>query len=486
MAVSPLEEAVEAAPSEPASSAPSLLSSQPRGLSEYTSNAKGLLPAELFHALDDDHPEHLMNARWMDLDFKPSSDEAEVVLNTLGAEVTAWQREEGILSRARRAEHQLTFMRTLGALCGDLLGNAVVHPKRWGYRSQSDGDFKGTGLSSKQYRELRRAFRCLGYLEKATGFSQKLFKGVPQTGRTDRVRATDQFLEVFDAAGIRTENLREHFEQILPRKPLELRAPSRRISRSEKLKGRLIKYEETAHTRRLEADIRELNEFLDRFPLEGGVHRGFRRRFNEGTAKGYGWNKGGRLYGQDKDGYQHMNSALRAEMRIDGEPVAEIDISASYLTIFYAQNGLSLDQKKDPYTIDRIPVRAVVKAWMTATFGRSKFHKKWPDESIKQCKKKDIDLSDYDIREVEAAVLKHHPVLKTWPSSEITWADLMFIESEAVIGTMLRLMREHRVPCFSVHDSVIVPRSQCELAKTVLTKEYKRHVGVEPRLKTSE
>lgn len=485
MVVSPLEEAVEAAPSEPATSAPSSLSTQPRGHSDHTSNAKGLLPPEHFHGLGEDHPEHLTNARWMDLDFQPSSDEAHAVLNTLGAEVTAWQREEGILFRARRAKHQLTFMRTLGALCGDLLGNAVVHPKRWGYRSQSDGDFKGTGVSSKQYRELRFAFRCLGYLEKANGNSQTLFEGVPQSGRADRIRATEQFFETFSAAGIRIENLREHFEQILPRKPLELRAPSRRDHRGEKQKGRLIKYEETAHTRRLEADIRELNEFLDGFTLEGGVHRGFRRRFNEGTAKGYRWNKGGRLYGQDKDGYQHMKSALRSEMLIDGEPVVEIDISASYLTIFYAQNGLSLDLKKDPYTIDSIPVRAVVKAWMTSTFGRSRYHKKWPDDLIKDYKKDGIDLSDYDIREVEAAVLEHHPVLKTWPSSEITWADLMFIESEAVIGTMLRLMRERRVPCLSVHDSIIVPQSKCDLAQSVLMAEYKRQVGVEPRLKVS-
>jgi hypothetical protein len=62
------------------------------------------------------------------------------------------------------------------------------------------------------------------------------------------------------------------------------------------------------------------------------------------------------------------------------------------------------------------------------------------------------------------------------------WADLQFIESEAIIGTMLILMRTHRVPSFSTHDGLIVPRSKADLAKTILAKEYRRKVGVDPML----
>jgi hypothetical protein len=44
---------------------------------------------------------------------------------------------------------------------------------------------------------------------------------------------------------------------------------------------------------------------------------------------------GGRLYSQHfTDSYQVMGGDERLKMTINGEPVAEIDIRASYLTIF--------------------------------------------------------------------------------------------------------------------------------------------------------
>jgi hypothetical protein len=47
---------------------------------------------------------------------------------------------------------------------------------------------------------------------------------------------------------------------------------------------------------------------------------------------------------------------------------------------------------------------------------------------------------------------------------------------------MLILMRTHGVPSLSMHDGIIVPRSKAELAKTVLAKQYREVVGVEPML----
>jgi hypothetical protein len=57
-----------------------------------------------------------------------------------------------------------------------------------------------------------------------------------------------------------------------------------------------------------------------------------------------------------------------------------------------------------------------------------------------------------------------------------------FLEAEAVIGTMLILMRTHAAPSLSMHDGIIVPRSQAYLAKSILAQEYRRKVGVEPML----
>jgi hypothetical protein len=51
-----------------------------------------------------------------------------------------------------------------------------------------------------------------------------------------------------------------------------------------------------------------------------------------------------------------------------------------------------------------------------------------------------------------------------------------------VLGTMLILMRSHGVPSLSMHDGIIVPRSKAELAKRVLSEQYRHFVGVTPML----
>jgi hypothetical protein len=54
---------------------------------------------------------------------------------------------------------------------------------------------------------------------------------------------------------------------------------------------------------------------------------------------------------------------------------------------------------------------------------------------------------------------------KIAPYRSPRYGDLMYIESEAVIGSMLTLMRDHQVPSLPVHDSLIVPASKFNVAK---------------------
>ena len=48
---------------------------------------------------------------------------------------------------------------------------------------------------------------------------------------------------------------------------------------------------------------------------------------------------------------------------------------------------------------------------------------------------------------------------------------------------MLKLMRDHEVPSLSVHDSLIVPVSKAEVAKTVLRETFRSNLDVTPQLK---
>jgi len=93
---------------------------------------------------------------------------------------------------------------------------------------------------------------------------------------------------------------------------------------------------------------------------------------------------GGRLYSYGDYSYQLLSGEDRLRMTINGEPVCEIDIRASYLTIFHALYGERLDLIKDPYILPELgtEARGVVKMWITASFGNNAPLMKWPRELV--------------------------------------------------------------------------------------------------------
>ena len=93
---------------------------------------------------------------------------------------------------------------------------------------------------------------------------------------------------------------------------------------------------------------------------------------------------GGRLYSHGERNYQQMESADRLRMTINGEPVCEVDIRASYLTIFHARHGEPFDATHDPYDVAGLgpEAREVVKMWVTASFGNDAPIERWPREVV--------------------------------------------------------------------------------------------------------
>jgi hypothetical protein len=352
--------------------------------------------------------------------------------------------------------------------------------------------FHATGKSSftndpVKYDMFMRAFEGLKALEfvghhkgqtryRRTGFSEKHSVALP--GRAARFWATPKLVKLAGTFGIHEGNVGDHFKPELPSNPLVLRDYGSGLGRNRE-RGPIIKdYQRTEHTKQLEADIRELNEFLARFKFTGGEHHGYTRNFNLAA-----WNKGGRLYSSGEDDYQQKHDTERHQMRINGEPVAEIDIKASHLTIYHARLGVPLERSSDPY--ERAGVnRTAAKAWCLATFGNTNPATRWPPDMVeRQLRKTGVDLRKLaKAKDVARKMLAAFPALQKLENYSDIWADLQFIESEAVIGTMLILMRTHGIPSLSMHDGIIVPRSKAELAKAVLAKQYREVVGVEAML----
>ncbi|MBX7461512.1 hypothetical protein [Qipengyuania huizhouensis] len=314
--------------------------------------------------------------------------------------------------------------------------------------------------------------------------------GGNEIGMATRFKAKASLISLARECGVELEKLNTHFRPI-PRPeriayPLLLRASSRQLG-WKKEQGRNIPIDYgRPEAAGLAEQVNDLNSFFADIQIEpAGHHFAFHRIFNEGDFRGFAWNKGGRLYSMG-DSYQQRKQEERSFMKLDGEPVVEIDIRASHLTILHAKLGQEFDPSSiDPYFHPVIP-REVLKGWVAMTLGHDRFHRAWTkDKKADYHNKTGGDLGrDFPIKKVRKEALQLHPVLSEWPTCDIRWGDLQFIESCAVIDTVHLLALENSVPALPVHDSIIVPASKQELACSVLKANFKKHVGVEPALAT--
>jgi hypothetical protein len=422
----------------------------------------------------------------MGLDYVPKTPSATAFCDALGAVLAEKEHRKN----QRRGDRKQIFNRAAGAVAADLLKAAVADPKRWSWRLLTTATFTGGLVSYTDFTRVLAAAEPGHLLEKRPGhYARYDFGdgGLAGAGRATRFRALPGLFSLAGDHGLTPETLEDHFERKLPplpRKPLVLRASSIR-SGQHKFKGRSIHFMRTAETDRMEQDIKDLNEFLFRCEIGGGTHRGYRRIFNQGDETSYCWNKGGRLYSVGDDSYQTLKKAQRLQMTLDGEPVAEIDIRASYLTLLHGLRGVPFDlTERDPYKIDHLP-RAVVKAWVTMTIGHRKFHKRWPKrttQDLRETGEEAIDTKKYPVKQVTPIILDRLPILRDWPKQSLSGFDLMYRESVAVIGTMLELMRKRRVPSLSVHDSIIVPARWANDAAEMLRRHYERVASIVPFL----
>ena len=269
---------------------------------------------------------------------------------------------------------------------------------KWVYRSLKKDGFSGGPVGVHAFLPLQQALRELGLVEHHAGVNQ-WFAGFDEGGPemverrwASRYRPTHKLLALAAEHEISFANALDHFDYGLPKQPLQKRAASTRDAGGRKVRGKIIKFVHDDPSRELEAAVRELNEFLDKQEFGGGcVHRGYVRIFRNGDAPHFNWDQGGRLYSQPANtNYQQQSGEKRLAMTINGSPVVEIDLRASYLTIFHAWHGVQFDPHKDPYVIPGLgeEAREVVKLWVAATFGNTALLRKWPKDLLKDYEEK--------------------------------------------------------------------------------------------------
>ncbi|WP_146001623.1 hypothetical protein [Sphingobium fuliginis] len=337
---------------------------------------------------------------------------------------------------------------------------------------------------------------------------------VPSPGnpaRTNRYRPTSKFIALVGKHGIKPAEWKEHFEP-LPRpkevaKPILLRTESPWIDNG---KGRKIKRPKDSMAVSLTdpfavvegGRVNELNAYFAAQDIQPAyLLGGFQRIFSDGDKPGFNWNVGGRLYNIG-GGYQQEDKKTRLAMTINSEPVVEIDIRASHLTILHALKKEPMPAG-DPYEGTGYP-RAIVKSWVAMTLGHDKLPgNKWSPSAKKAYAKKQCDIRQrggffqffcesvckarclqkfHPMSEVGPNIAPHFPILDDWATSPWRWGDFQFLESNAVIDAVHHLAMVHDIPALPVHDSLIAPKSQQAIVEQVLSDMFLKHVGVRPIL----
>ena len=303
-------------------------------------------------------------------------------------------------------------------------------------------------------------------------------------GDASRFMATRSLIKIANLNGIRVDTIHSHIKTVELPKMIRVRASSVRRGRH-KEKGRYLVPPEnkayiTAYRR-----VERINKYLLMQRLEGGLFDGYQRIYNEGDREDFNFDMGGRLYCLGSESYQSMKSIKRNKMLINGVPIVEIDVNASYLSILASLMEFPLDFKGDVYQIEGLP-RDVVKAWVTATLGSNVFHKRWPPNAVEMLKGKGIELNrSLSMSLVGERICERFPFLLEWETCGIRWSHLMYKESECIIHAMETLMNDYDVPSYSVHDSIIVPANREGLAIRVLISSYESVAGARCRLSVS-
>jgi hypothetical protein len=403
------------------------------------------------------------------------------------------------LARAEGSGAVKTNRKKLKLAVAAFLADLLSANSKWIYRSLKRDGFTGGPVGVQAFLAVQEAFGELGFVEHRPAVHQWTdgFDGSPQAlvskRWASRYRATDKLIALAAEHRITSENVLDHFDYGLPKEPLQKRAASRRDA-GRKVRGKIMKFEPDDLSRKLEADVRELNEYLAKQAFGGGcVHRGYLRIFQNGDHPRFNWDQGGRLYSQPANkNYQQQEDTDRLQMTINGSPVVEIDLRASYLTIFHAWHSVQLDADTDPYVIPEFgaEAREVVKLCVAATFGSITPLRKWPSDLLKDYEKRNkrpLDRKRYPVTKLREKIIDRHPVLDRWgkplDGRIRTWADLMFDEGRVIVDTMLWLMRSKDVPSLAVHDSLIVSQEHEELTAKTLKAVYWGHLKVIPLLK---
>lgn len=290
----------------------------------------------------------------------------------------------------------------------------------------------------------------LGYIDQKIGFHDR----VRNRGYQTRIKATDQFLNIL------TFNIKE-----IVRNP---EAPEDETIIKKDASGKLIDYVDDRFTNETREFLKVYNNMIRNTNIDtNAIELRYRHDVTSTTLKQiFKEDSFGRFYGCY---WQTLPKEDRALLKIENEPVVELDYSALHPTIAYAFKGIELTE--DPYTIDGCERSEVKNAFLVLFNCRDRRH------AINTIRSFGIKNVAHLITAIEEA----HTAIKGYFYNPGFGGTLQNTDSWIAETVMKRLMGEGIV-CLPVHDSFIVAKKYEQVLRDIMAGVFYEKFCVLPRI----
>ena len=440
-------------------------------------------------------PEFLRSAIDLTLDRLPVSDNAKRLIESLIANVVQWEGTRR--KRARGPIGQAKVRDALSRIIGGLLRGWFGSPPLPVFQGRSKTHFSGRPVAYAQFTAVADALVAAGFLNVHLGVQTPGKVWDPGDVSWDRGWATrywpTEALVLLGAdCGIGPEMYPRDFRRDVKRsgKVRKISDPVRLMA----LKG----FDGTAQRRRpvVEGDVvfaglceevRAANDHAAAFQVSGCLPPQWHRVFAEN------WELGGRWTASGREGnYQLLPKQERLKITINSEPVTEIDVRASHLSIMHGLLGLPLPPG-DLYDVPGLP-RDVVKAWIVKTLGIGRPAKFFGRRGVPVPEA----LAGFDAKAVGRDICLKYPFLRA-PAANA--ADAAGLRQMSQIANPARLLT-HRLMALEaqamsvlvklslgwngrtdllvlpVHDSLIVPKRFVAEIRQAIPEAFRVKAGV--------
>lgn len=286
--------------------------------------------------------------------------------------------------------------------------------------------------------------------------------------RRTGIEATGWLLEALQRPAVHVGDIgRASGEEVI-----KLAVRGGRDERGRKLPSIPIDYKDCRTADRLREEMEEINAFLakQRIELDGEPQAAFRlsRHFLlRHPSDPPEFMLHGRLYGGF---WESLPKQRREGLRINGEPIADLDFASMFPRLCYALVGVS-PPEGDLYAIPGLEGhRAGVKAGLSALLSSASQLRRLPPE----VKEKLPD--DWTAKRFRDAVAAEHGALVPLFGKDFA-LDLMHFES-CIIVEVLRTLISQGIVALPMHDGMMVPTSAVYVAETAMLQIAERYCGI--------